>query len=93
MIDVSASMKPDGVHVLMNGGLVMIVDNDPDDLIIRIPSPICIPSKTVFTIEDALEYIDPPRSRQDMLGMTTLFGICIFSCFEEQLDYVNRISQ
>lgn len=93
MIDVRARMKVDGVHVYMNEDLVMIVDNDPDDLIIRIPSPICSPSKTVFSIEEALEYIDPPRNRQDMLGMTALFGICIFSCFEEQENFLSRISQ
>ena len=90
-IYVRTRMKPDGVHVYLDGELKLIVDNDPDDLIIR--TPFNGSSHTMFSLDEAVTEVFGAVDRQQQLGLTTLLGICIFSCFEEQDNFVNRISQ
>ena len=87
--EIVTRMKPEGVHVIVNDTLELIVENDPFDLVMRVPSD----GSLMFTLDEAVSHIFGSLNRQDYLGMVTLLGIVIFSAFEEQLDYVNRISQ
>jgi len=77
---ITANMDVDGVHVTVNDCLSMIVDNDPDDLIIRLPHL----GERVHSVEEAVSIIFGATNRQEHLGMCALLSICIFQCFEDQ---------
>lgn len=90
-IYIKTKMKHDGVHVFIDGELKLIVDNDPDDLIIRTPSSGS--SRTMFSVDDAVVEVFGACDRQEQLGLVALLSMCIFSSFEDQSEFINRISQ
>ena len=90
----NASMKPEGLHVSIDGELALIVDNDPDDLIMRIPSDgYSHPAPLMFSIDAAIQELFGSLDRQQYLGLSTILSMVIFSAFDEQSKFVNRISQ
>lgn len=90
-IYIKTKMKTEGVHVYIDGELKLIVDNDPEDLIIRTPSSGY--SHTMFSVDEAVTEVFGAVDRQEQLGLVALLSVCIFSSFEDQDDFINRISQ
>ena len=94
-IEVRTTMEVDGVHLFVNEELVLLIDNDPEDLVMRTP-PLngCIgDSRTMFSVDDAVEEIFGANPTQRHLGLVTIISLCIFSALEEQNKFINRISQ
>ena len=90
----NASMKPEGLHVSIDGELALIVDNDPDDLIMRIPSDgYSHPAPLMFSIDAAIQELFGSLDRQQYLGLSTILSKVIFSGFDEQSKFINRVSQ
>ena len=90
----NASMKPEGLHVSIDGELALIVDNDPDDLIMRIPSDgYSHPAPLMFSVDAAIQELFGSLDRQQYLGLSTILSMVIFSAFDEQSKFVNRVSQ
>lgn len=90
----NASMKPEGLHVSIDGELALIVDNDPDDLIMRIPSDgYSHPAPLMFSIDAAIQELFGSLDRQQYLGLSTILSMVIFSAFDEQSKFINRVSQ
>ena len=90
----NASMKPEGLHVSIDGELALIVDNDPDDLIMRIPSDgYSHPAPLMFSIDAAIQELFGSLDRQQYLGLSTILSMVIFSGFDEQSKFINRVSQ
>lgn len=90
----NASMKPEGLHVSIDGELALIVDNDPDDLIMRIPSDgFSHPAPLMFSIDAAIQELFGSLDRQQYLGLSTILSMVIFSGFDEQSKFINRVSQ
>ena len=90
----NASMKPEGLHVSIDGELALIVDNDPDDLIMRIPSDgFSHPAPLMFSIDAAIQELFGSLDRQQYLGLSTILSMVIFSAFDEQSKFINRVSQ
>ena len=90
----NTSMKPEGLHVEIDGELALIVENDTDDLVMRIPSCGCCPqAPLLFSIDAAIQELFGSLDRQQYLGLTTILSLVIFSGFEEQDKFINRISQ
>lgn len=87
--EITARMKPEGVHVLVNGELALVVDNDPDDLVMRTPSD----GYLMFKIDDAVSELFGSLDRQEQLGLNVILAVVIFSAFEEQEKFINTISQ
>ena len=93
-IEVRTAMEVDGVHLFVNEELVLLIDNDPDDLVMRTPSDGSLgTSRTMFSVDDAVEEIFGANPTQRHLGLVTIISVCIFSAFEEQNKFINRISQ
>jgi len=93
-IEVRTTMEVDGVHLFVNEELVLLIDNDPEDLVMRTPSDGSLgTSRTMFSVDDAVEEIFGANPTQRHLGLVTIISLCIFSAFEEQNKFVNRISQ
>jgi len=92
--DITTQMRADGVHVFVNDELALIVENDPDELIIRTPSDgFAGSSHLMFSVDEAVEEVFGALDRQQKLGLNVILSVCIFSQFEEQDKFVNRISQ
>lgn len=90
----TATMNPDGLHILIDGETRLIVDNDPDDLVMRIPSDgYSHPAPLMFSIDAAIQELFGSLNRQQYLGLSTILSICIFSAFEEQDKFANTVSQ
>ena len=90
----NASMKPEGLHVSIDGELALIVDNDPDDLIMRIPSDgYSHPALLMISIDAAIQELFGSLDRQQYLGLSTILSMVIFSAFDEQSKFINRVSQ
>ena len=90
----NASMKPEGLHVSIDGELALIVDNDPDDLIMRIPSDgYSHPAPLMFSVDAAIQELFGSLDRQQYLGLSAILSMVIFSGFDEQSKFINRVSQ
>ena len=93
-IEIRTTMETDGVHLFVNEELVLIIDNDPEDLVMRTPSDGFLgSSRTMFRVDDAVEEIFGANSTQRHLGLVTIISMCIFSALEEQDKFIHRISQ
>ena len=93
-VEIRTAMKVDGIHLFVNEELVLIIDNDPEDLVMRTPSNGCLScSRTMFSVDDAVEEIFGANPTQRHLGLVTIISLCIFSAMEEQDRFINRISQ
>jgi len=92
--EITARMKPDGLHVFVDEELALIVENDPDDLVLRTPSNGCIGSPhLMFSIDDAVTELFGALDRQNQLGLNVILSVVIFSAFEEQEKFTRTISQ
>ena len=90
----NASMKADGLHIKMDGELVLIVENDPDDLVMRVPSNGCShPAPLMFSVDDAIQELFGSLDRQQYLGLSTILSMVIFSGFEEQEKFLHTTAQ
>ena len=90
----NASMKPDGLHIKMDGELVLIVENDPDDLVMRVPSDgYSHPAPLMFSVDDAIQELFGSLDRQQYLGLSTILSMVIFSGFEEQEKFLHTTAQ
>lgn len=87
--EITTRMKPDGVHVYVDGELELIVENDREDLIMRTPSN----GYLMHRVDDAVTEIFGPLDRQEQLGLVVILGVTIFSAFEEQDKFINTIAQ
>ena len=93
-VEIRTTMEVDGIHLFVNEELVLIVDNDPVDLVMRTPSDGSLGnSRTMFSVDDAVEEIFGANDTQRHLGLVTILSLCIFSALEEQNKFINRISQ
>jgi len=90
----NASMKADGLHIKMDGELVLIVENDPDDLVMRVPSDgNSHPAPLMFSVDDAIQELFGSLDRQQYLGLSTILSMVIFSGFEEQEKLLHTTAQ
>jgi len=90
----NASMKADGLHIKMDGELVLIVENDPDDLVMRVPSDgYSHPAPLMFSVDDAIQELFGSLNRQQYLGLSTILSMVIFSGFEEQEKFLHTTAQ
>ena len=90
----NASMKPDGLHIKINGETRLIVENDPDDLVMRVPSDgYSHPAPLMFSIDDAIQELFGSLDRQQYLGLSTILSMVIFSGFEEQEKFLHTTAQ
>jgi hypothetical protein len=91
--EITATMEVDGVHILVDGELKLIVENDPYDLLIRTPSDEFSVGRLMFSIDDAVDEVFGALERQEYLGTVAIISVTVFSMFEEQNKYINTISQ
>ena len=90
----NASMKADGLHIKMDGELVLIVENDPDDLVMRVPSDgYSHPAPLMFSVDAAIQELFGSLNRQQYLGLSTILSMVIFSGFEEQEKFLHTTAQ
>lgn len=87
--EITARMKPDGVHVYVDGELELTVENDPYDLVMRIPST----GFLMFKVDDAVTEIFGALNTQEYLGLVTLLGMVIYTAFEEQDKFLQTTAQ
>lgn len=91
--EITASMEVDGVHIHVDGGLRLIVENDPYDLLIRTPADDSYSGRLMFSLDDAVDEVFGSVTRQEHLGLVATLAITTFSMFEEQEKFTNTLSQ